>query len=558
MRKRIVEIYDSVRETEQTSLLSGVMTAEGIIKFVRHLHEFGIPWIEGPWPVPQRKAEEEGGLLQFEKAQEFYRLLQAENPELKRKIVAFGSTMDKNVSQAKESPVIQNLAATGLNNFCIFGKSWAEQVHGVLKTSLGNNLQMVEKSVKFLKSRGGKVFFDLEHFFDGFKYDRKKSLSQNYAVKVMLAAVKAGADVIVFCDTNGGTLIDEAREILEQAVPLLNGLPWGVHFHDDEGLAKANTLMAIDLGANFPQVTTLGHGERIGMPRLTDLVPTLILKKRYRCLGIEKLDNLTEFAKISAAFLGERLGTGLPYVGSAAYGHKAGTHLRNPRLQEHVVPEKVGNTRFRQISALLGPRGIREALKEVGIHLKKDNPLIKKVHDKVKKMDAKGIHIGSAKGSFALLALRRFPDYKAPFVIKEIEPYSLFVNRGKHKYSHVSRASLEIELPDNANATVSVEVYKKAESGQVDAIDSVVKHVLASAYPIIHEIRLVDYNVRVLKGNGQGTASKVRVEILADTPYGYYEFFAISENVILASALALTDMYELTILFQKRRRKRKK
>ncbi len=552
--KRKVYVYDTLRETEQTSLLSGGLTAERMVAFVKLLHEFGVPWIEGPWPVPRQVAESEGSLDRFEKAQRFYQLLQFENQELQDNIVVFGSTMEKSVSVASESLILRALVETGMSNFCIFGKAWRAQVKSVLKTSLSNNLVMIEKSIRFLKSKGQIVFFDLEHFFDGFKADADKPLNQNYAVKALKAAIKGGADVFVFCDTNGGILPNEVSNILTQVIPLLGEIPWGVHFHDDEGLSKANTLVAIDLGATYPQVTTLGHGERIGMPRLTDLVPTLILKKKINCVGIERLEGLTDFARQASFLLGESLPAKTPYVGPGAYAHKAGTHGVDPELQEHVSPGRIGNTRYRIISGLLGANGVWRALKDVGIHLKKRDSLIKQVLDSVKKFDEQGIHIGSARGSFAVLALRLLSGYSAPFKVKEIETSSNFSHTDDN-WAHNSKAYLEIYL---SGKNEPIRIYAPAEHGQVDAIDEVLKKVLEEEYPILKEVSLLDYDAAVLKGNGTGTASAVRVKIIAKTPYGEFEVFAISENVILASALALMDLYELVILFQRRRRKRVK
>jgi len=558
--KRKVWIYDTLRETEQSSMLSGGMTAGGMVNFVKLLHEFGIPWVEGPWPVPRQQAEQEGNLDQFAKAQEFYRLLQSEPEDLRSKIVVFGSTMEKNVQSPNQSPTLNALVETGVRNFCIFGKAWTAQVRGVLKTSQKNNLMMIEKSVRFLKSKGDMVFFDLEHFFDGFKADAAKPLKQNYAVKALLAALKGGADVIIFCDTNGGVLPDEAEGILKQVIPLLREkplleeIPWGVHFHDDEGLAKANTLAAIDLGASYPQMTTLGHGERIGMPRVTDMVPTLILKKKVTCVGIERIDALTKFARKASIMLGEKLPAKFPYVGSGAYAHKAGTHGVKPELQEHVSPNRVGNNRYRIISGLLGVNGIWRALKDCGIHLKKKDPLIRKVLEMVKSLDAQGIHIGSAKGTFAIKALRLMPGYSPPFKVNEIEPNSLLTKVGED-WTHESRSELEISLAGKKEVE---RVYEKAKSGQVDAIDAVIRKVLEKEFPILKEVKLADYQVKVLTSNGQGADAAVRVTIVGDTPYGYFETFAISKNVILASAIAFMDLYELVILFQRRRRKKVK
>lgn len=551
--KRTIFMYDSVREAEQSGLLSGGITAQDMVEIMQLLHDFGVPYLEGPWPVPVRGGDEPEKERE-EKAKQFYELVRAKS--FIEKVIVFGSTMEKNVVRAKDSEILQKLVATRLKNFCIFGKSWTEQVGRVLRTSLSNNLRLIEESVRFLKSQGGIVFFDLEHFFDGYKAEMIKKPENNYAVKCLLAALKGGADVIVFCDTNGGILTEEVEDILKEVIPFLGDKPWGVHFHDDESLAKANTLKAIDLGATFPQVTTLGYGERVGMARLTDLVATLVLKKGYKCKGIEKLENLTSLARAIAQKMGEPLQRNLPYVGPASAIHKAGTHGRCFELQEHVSPVKVGNNRYRHISGLLGPQGIHAALKEVGLRIKPNDPLIQKLYRDVKEKDSVGFTYGTARGSFAVQSLRLMAGYVAPFKIEGIEPYSRLYQTDK--WRHESRSDIELVITGQKRP---IQIFRRSEDGPVDAADNVLRAALSKAYPIINRVTLVDYAVRIIKNrnNGKkGTASRVRVAIIADTPYGQFETVGISRNIILASVLALIDLYELVILFQKKRHKLKK
>lgn len=549
----MIYLYDSVREAEQSGLLSGGVTAQDMVEIMQLLYDFGVPYFEGPWPVPFR-GEDEPEKERAEKAVRFYEIVKTK--PFAGQVIVFGSTMEKNVSQAKDSEILKKLVVTGLKNFCIFGKSWSEQVRRVLRTSLSNNLHLIEESVRFLKSQGGFVFFDLEHFFDGYKAENKKKPDHNYAVKCLQSALRGGADVIVFCDTNGGMLTEEVEIILREIIPFLKNKPWGVHFHDDEGLAKANTLKAIDLGASYPQVTTLGYGERVGMARLTDLVATLILKKGYKCQGIKKIKALTPLARAVAQKMGEPLQPYLPYVGSAAAIHKAGTHGRCFAVQEHIAPMRVGNTRYRYVSGLLGPQGIQAALKEVGLRVKPNDFLVKKLYQDVKAKDEVGFSYGTARGSFAVQALRLMPGYIAPFKIEGIEPYCRLFQTDK--WRHESRADIEMVISGQRK---SIQIFRRSDDGPVDAADNVLRSALSQAYPIIKRVMLVDYVVRIIRNrnNGKkGTASRVRVSIIADTPYGQFETFGISRNVILASVLALIDLYELVILFQKKRHKPKK
>jgi 2-isopropylmalate synthase len=550
--KRTIFIYDSVREAEQSTLFSGSVTAQDIVDIMALLCEFGVPFMEGPWPVPI-KGDNDPDREKLEKARRVYSLLK--NMPFSDKVVVFGSTMEKTAVRPQDSLVLQNLVATGLKNFCIYGKSWDAQVRRVLGTTLSNNLRLIEKSVRFLKNQGCLVFFDLEHFFEGFKAQAKRKPEKNYAIKCLQAAIRGGADVLIFCDTNGSALPEEVESILKAVLPFLGNRPWGVHFHDDEGLAKANTLKAIDLGATYPQVTTLGHSERVGMVRLTDLVPTLILKKGYKCEGIEKLENLTRLAKTVAQKLGEPLQRNLPYVGSCAFGHKAGTHTKRFVLQEHITPQKVGNTRHRHISGLLGPSGIRSALKDVHILVKPDSNLLKRVCEDVKGKDEIGFTYGSATGSFAVQAMRLMPVYIPPFKIVSLESYCHLYQTDK--WRHESRADIEVSLPGKDKPIV-VQIFRRSEDGPVDAVDNVLKNALSEVYPIVNKVELVDYSVRIIKNrnNGKkGTASRVRVTIIANTPYGQFETSAFSRNIILASALALIDLYELVVLYQKKRHK---
>ncbi len=534
---REIRIYDTTCREGGQSMEMG-LTPQDMLSIMEALDRFGVPFIEGPWPVPEEEEDDETR----GKASEFYQLIK--DASFREKIVVFGSTMEKGV-EAKDSKRLKALVNSGLKNFAIFGKTWKLHVNEVLKTTLKENLRMIEDSVRFLKKKGGLVFFDAEHFFDGYLDDSV------YAVQVLAAAKAGGADVIILCDTNGGMLPQEVRNIIAEVLPELPENSWGVHMHDDGGFALANTYEAILLGATYPQVTVLGQSERCGMPSLTSLVMNLIHKMDLACQGISQTKGLKSLAEFVAEKCNIPVPAGAPAVGENAFAHKAGSHQAgmrlNPSLQEHLPPELVGAKRRYPISGEVGRKAIVEALKDLGMKVEADDPVLAKILRKVKDWDKQGFHIESAPGTFWLLALRQLPNYEPPFDVTVIKPMVTLVKEDG-KWKHRSRAEIEVRINGESQP---LRLWERGNEGPLAAMDNALKPALTQKFSFLKDVHLVDFKVRILRSKGKGTASPVRVAVTGQTPFGFEETAGMSENILLASAFALIDLYELAILKSK-------
>ncbi len=529
----------TLREGGQS--MGSSFTPQDMVAIAEKLLEFGVPWIECPWPVPEQEVKEDEEKEALQKALEFYQLVTQSEFKGRERLVVFGSTGEKDV-EAKDSKRLKALVKTGLKNFAIFGKSSKRHVFEVLKTSLKENLRMIEDSVKFLKKQGGTVFYDAEHFFDGYLED------PDYAYKTMEAAIAGGADVIILCDTNGGMLPEQVEMVIHEMSDLLDNQAWGVHMHDDGEFALANTLSAINLGATFAQCTVNGESERVGMPKLTSLLPTLIHKKGIKCQGIDSTKGLKALAEFVAEKNNQALSNNQPYVGSWAFTHKAASHQLgarlDPTLQEHINPNLVGAKRRLPISGEAGRNAVVAALNELGVPIERDDPAVYKILGQIRSLDKQGFNLESAPGTFALIALRQLENYVRPFQIRLIKSHSTLVWENGAPKKHRSESSIEVNFP---NGSV-VKPWERGDDGPVDAIKNALKPVLANVYPVLQAVELVGFKVRIINGNGKGTASRVRVSITGKTPFGFEDTAAVSRNIIKASAIALLDLYEVTIL----------
>lgn len=529
----------TLREGGQS--MGSSFTPQDMLAIAEKLVEFGVPWIECPWPVPEHEVKEDEEKEALQKALEFYQLVSESEFKGRERLVVFGSTGEKEV-EAKDSKRLKALVKTGLKNFAIFGKSSKRHVFEVLKTSLKENLRMIEDSVRFLKKQGGTVFYDAEHFFDGYLEDPE------YAYKTVESAIAGGADVIILCDTNGGMLPEQVEMVVCEMSPLLDNQAWGVHMHDDGEFALANTLCAINNGATYAQCTVNGESERVGMPKLTSLLPTLMHKKKIKCFGIDS----TKSEKALAEFVAEKNNHALPfnqaYVGPWAFTHKAASHQLgariDPTLQEHINPNLVGAKRRLPISGEAGRNAVVAALNELGVPVDRDDPAVYKILGQIRNLDKQGFNLESAPSTFALIALRQLENYQRPFEIKLIKSHSTLVWENSAPKKHRSESSIEIVFPDGC----VVKPWERGSDGPVDAIKNALKPVLAQKYPFLQAVELIGFKVRIINGNGQGTASKVRVSITGKTPFGFEDTAAVSRNIIKASAMALMDLYEVTIL----------
>ena len=518
-----VRIYDAtLRDGTQGEGIS--LSVEDKLLIVKRLDDVGIDYIEGGYPGSNPKDRE------------FFRLVR--NQTLKHsRMVAFGSTRRARVN-AEDDSSLRGIVESGAPAAAIFGKTWDLHVKEVLKTSLKNNLRMIEDSVAFLKAAGLEVVYDAEHFFDGYKENPE------YALATLQAAETGGADWLALCDTNGGTLTWDLVEAVREAKASVTA-PIGIHTHNDSGLAVANSLAAVQCGATQVHGTINGYGERCGNADLCVVVPTLELKMNKPCLPGGNLSKLTELSLYVAEIANQALNERCPYVGNSAFAHKGGMHLdamqKNALTYEHVDPTLVGNRRRLLLSELSGRSLILDKAREYDPNVKKDSPAIQRLFDELRERELQGYLFEGAEGSFQLLLMKAFNKHRELF---HRVGFRIIVDKTAEGLK--SEATIKIGLGDR-------QVHTAAEGGgPVDALDSALRKAVQEFYPQIANIHLTDYKVRVLDG-GTGTASKVRVLIETTDNETLWGTVGVSENLIEASWQALVDSLEYGLLYKKAR-----
>lgn len=514
-----IELYDTtLRDGAQSEGIS--FSVMDKLKICEKLDELGIDFIEGGWPGANPKDMEffkKAGSLGLKKS----------------KLVAFGSTRHAGV-KASQDKVLNALLEADTKIITIFGKSWDLHVRDVFKCDPGENLAMIGDSVKFLKSKGRIVFFDAEHFFDGFK-DNKK-----YAVKCIKTASLAGADRIVLCDTNGGTITSQVFEIVEEVKASIS-TPMGIHAHNDCDMAVANSVAAVQAGCIQAQGTINGYGERCGNANLISIIANLKLKLDIGCISDIQLKELTEAARFVAEVCNMKLEDRQPYVGNSAFAHKAGVHinaiLKNSRTYEHVDPGTVGNHRRLLISELSGKSMILKKAQEMNLDLGKDTEKSKSILNTLQDLEHQGYHFESAEASLELLIKRIMKKFKDFF---ELEGFRVIIEKRKNgKMS--SEATIKLKVGKEIEHTASL------GDGPVNALDSALRKALKKFYPKIAEMHLTDYKVRVLDEK-EGTAARVRVLIQSQDKSDSWWTMGVSENIIDASWRALVDSVEYKLL----------
>ncbi len=510
MRK--VEIYDTtLRDGAQGE--SVAFTIKDKIRIAEKLDEFGIDFIEGGWPGSNPK-----DISFFEKVKnrKFTNI----------KIVAFGSTRRKHVT-ADTDPFLRKLLESGVEYITIFGKSWDLHVRDVLRISPSENLDLIEDSVRFLKKQGRKVFFDAEHFFDGYKKN------PDYALKTLAAAESAGAEKIVLCDTNGGSLPFEIEEITRK-VTAITGVPLGIHTHNDSGLAVSNTITAVRAGVMHVQGTINGIGERCGNADLSVIIPILQLKMGYTCVDEGNLMRLTEVSRFVYETANMVPPNSQPFVGMSAFAHKGGVHVdavnKNPVTYEHIDPMKVGNERRVLLSELSGKSTILQKAKNY--KLDNDPESIKKILDNVTNLENAGYQFEAAEGSFDIMVRKTLGEYKKLFTI---EGFRVIVEKRGEKV--VSEATVKVRVDKSVEHTAS------EGNGPVNALDNALRKALVRFYPEIETMKLTDYRVRILHPE-EATAAVTRVLIETTDEDGTWGTIGVSENIIEASWKALIDSIE--------------
>jgi len=513
-----VWLYDTtLRDGAQGEGIS--FSLEDKLRITERLADFGVHYIEGGWPGANPKDTE-----YFARAKD----LDLGGAVL----VAFGSTRRAGVSPGEDAN-LKALLAAGTPAVALVGKSWTLHVVEVLHTTPEENLRMIAESVAHMKARGKEVFFDAEHFFDGYKED------PDYALATLSAAVEAGADWLVLCDTNGGTLPWEVEEAIAAVRREFPDVPVGIHAHDDSGLAVANTLAAVTAGAALVQGTVNGYGERCGNANLCSVIPNLQLKLGIEVVAKEKLRELTEVAHFVSELANLKPSPYQPYVGRSAFAHKGGIHVdalrKAPRSYQHVDPELVGNRGRVLVSELSGKANIALKAAEVGLSLSKEETA--KVLQAVKELEGKGFQFEGAEGSFELLVRRSRPEYRPPF---ELLDFLVLVEKRVGK-EILSEATVKVRVGDEVMHTAA------EGNGPVNALDRAIRKALLPFYPGLSRVRLTDYKVRILNEQA-GTEATVRVLILAGDGRRSWATVGSSPNIIEASWHALADSLELPLL----------
>ena len=515
-KSRFIEIYDTtLRDGAQGMGVS--FSLQDKISLTLKLDEFGIPFIEGGWPSSNPKDEE------FFKAIRDYRLRQAE-------ITAFGSTRRKGIPPERDEN-LNAIVDCDVKYATIFGKAWKLHVKEVLKAKPEENLEMIYDSISYLRSHGVKVIFDAEHFYDGYRDDPE------YALEVLKAAREAGAERLVLCDTNGGTLTHELYQVTKRVCEVF-GDCIGVHCHNDSGLAVANSLMAVEAGAIQVQGTINGFGERCGNADLCQVIPALELKMGFRALrdpvnGLQGLKSLSTFVYELA---GLEPNPYQPYTGQHAFTHKAGAHsdgvLKNPKAYEHIDPALVGNERFIAVSELSGRAAISHKAKRFGLNLDKDNAAAIRVLRMVKELEASGRRFEDADGSLYLLMLKALNQYRSHF-----EVVSWTVTSRARRGDIKSMCTVRLKVGDRFVTSVAEGI------GPVHAQDLALIKALKTEYPSLEEVQLMNYKVSIA-GRSMGTASIVRVLVEFKCNSEYWATTGASANILEASMEALVDGYE--------------
>jgi len=507
-----IEVFDTtLRDGTQGESVN--LSVQDKLLIAKKLDEFGIDIIEGGWPGSNPRDEE------------FFK--QAKSLHLNHaKLCSFGSTArflndvegDYNLNALikSETPIIS-----------IFGKTWQLHSQKGLGISDEENAELIFKSVSYLKSFGKRVVFDAEHFFDGYKHD------SNFALKMLNAAERGGADTLVLCDTNGGSLPDEVFKIVADVKSKFN-TTIGIHTHNDGELAVANTLAAIHAGAAHVQGTINGVGERCGNANLNSIIPNVILKLKHDTNQKENLCHLTSLSNYVYELMNINPNTRAAFTGKSAFAHKGGIHvsavMKDSSMYEHIEPELVGNKQRVLVSDLAGQSNIRYKAKEVGIDLSENKELSKKVVENIKSLEFMGYQFDGAEASFELI-LRSETNEFSPFFKLIDSKVNVFYDDAGHS---TAEAVLKIEVNNEIEHTAS------DGDGPVNALDKALRKAILRFYPEIAQIKLVDYKVRVLDET-DGTAAKVRVMIESSDGIETWGTVGVSTNIIEASFKALSD-----------------
>ncbi len=516
-----VDIYDTtLRDGAQLEGIS--LTVDDKLRIAEQLDFLGVRYIEGGWPGANPKDIE------------FFRRARTELQLSTSELVAFGSTR-RVKGRVDDDPTLANLVESGTGTVCIVGKCWDYHVTEALRTTLDEGVAMVADSVEFLKAQGLRVFYDAEHFFDGYRHNPEFSL------RVLEAAAMAGADCLVLCDTNGGSLPFDIERAVADVVEHIDA-PVGIHLHNDTGCGVANALAAVRAGAVQVQGTINGYGERVGNCDLVPIIANLSLKMGVQTLPDGRLERLTSVAHHVAELVNFTVNPQQPYVGATAFAHKAGLHTsaisRRPDAYEHIDPSRVGNgTRF-LVSEMSGRSTIELKAAEIGLDL--DGKALGDVVDTLKRLEHEGYHFEAADASLELL-MRAAAGWEHDFW--RVESFKVVMaHRGRAEAAAWTSGDVEVDTEAIVKVWVDDErlVGIGEGNGPVNALDTALRSVLSARYPELARIHLTDFKVRVLNTQ-QGTGAITRVLIDSTDGERTWTTIGVSENIIEASWQALAD-----------------
>jgi len=536
-----VEIYDTtLRDGSQGEGIN--FSVADKLRIAERIDAFGIHYIEGGWPGSNPKD------IEF--------FAEARRKKFKHaRLAAFGSTRRKGVPVENDDQVRLLLEAE-TPVVTIFGKTWLLHVEEVLRTTPDENLRMIGDTIRFLKDHGKFVIYDAEHCFDGFKDDPE------YAQETFQAAARAGADLVCLCDTNGGSLPNEIREVTAAARKRL-AVKVGIHTHDDIGLGVANALAGLEAGAGHVQGTINGYGERTGNCNLTSVMPTVALKLGRRCIPEHSLANLKELSQFVDEIANLRHNPRQPWVGSGAFSHKGGTHVnavqKVAQSYEHIDPALVGNTRRVLVSDLAGRSNIVIKAQELGFKITNDTPELKAILARIKELEHQGYEFEAAEGSLALLIRKILRRQEPPFAVD-----GYHVSMRREGSQSTCEATVKVRVGAEQAHTVA------EGDGPVNALDSALRMALVRFYPELKRVALTDYKVRILdsglpadgpRNSGpatakvspaeSGTGAKTRVLIESSDGKADWGTVGVSYNIIDASLQALADSMEYALLRRK-------
>lgn len=510
--KRKIIVYDTtLRDGAQGEGIR--FSANDKLLYIEKMAELGIPYVEAGWPG----ANPRDGEL-------FRQLQRVDIPRVT--VAAFGSTC-KVGENPEQSAILNGLLASRAKCITIFGKAWDLHVRAVLRTGLDENLRLIRETVAYLKKADREVIFDAEHFFDGFAENPK------YALKAVEAALSAGADQIVLCDTNGGSFPYAVAQGVRTVLERFPGTAVGIHAHNDGGMAVANSLVAVETGASHVQGTWNGYGERCGNANLSTLIPWLQLKLGYQAIAPEAMTQITHISRYVSELANVIFEERQPFVGKSAFAHKAGMHvdgvLKNRRTFEHIDPQEVGNERRILISDQAGKANIWERMRRFCPEITKDDPRVEEAMKLIKLKENNGFQFETAEGSLELL-LRHVLGL-------EVKPFALL---DYHVWSDPGRGELDSVAVVKVQVEEQVVHIASEGNGPVNALDKALRQALLPFFPFLEETGLIDYKVRVLDGSS-GTKAVVRVIVETGLGRETWGTIGVSSNVLKASAQALLD-----------------